>query len=42
LGYLQGLCTPLTSILTADAATLGFEFFLDHICHQTISSFIGL
>jgi hypothetical protein len=30
LGYLQGLCMPLTSILTAAITTLGFEFFLDY------------
>jgi hypothetical protein len=27
---------PLTSILTADRAILGFGFCLDHICHQTV------
>jgi hypothetical protein len=27
---------PLTSILTAAVATLGFGFCLDHICHRTV------
>jgi hypothetical protein len=42
LGHLQGLCTPLTPILTAATATLGFGFFLDYSvieqfrCHRLV------
>jgi hypothetical protein len=36
LKYLQGLCTPLTYILTASAVTLGFGFCLSHIYHRTV------
>jgi hypothetical protein len=35
-GCHQGPRTPLTSILIAAATILGFEFCLDHICHQTV------
>jgi hypothetical protein len=33
---------PITSILTVAIATLGFGFFLYHICVQTILMFISL
>jgi hypothetical protein len=35
-GYLQGLCMPLTSILSAAAATLGWVL-LRLFCHQIVS-----
>jgi hypothetical protein len=33
---------PITPILMAAPTTLGFGFFLDHICQRAVSSFIGL
>jgi hypothetical protein len=33
---------PLTSILIAAITTLGFGFFIDHIYHRTVSTFISL